>query len=64
MWKREKRLEPGVTMLELTHAVFALVQILQRVSLSKPRNPNVDTRWGKGGVRAFIVDQPAQVEVV
>lgn len=32
--------------LELTHVAFAWVQILQRVSLAKPGDTDVDTWWG------------------
>lgn len=44
--------------LALTHIAFARVQILHRVSLAKPGDTDVDARWGVGGVRHVVVDQP------
>lgn len=45
-------------LLELTHIAFAWVQILQRVSLAKPGDADVDAWRGRAGPRVFVIDQP------
>lgn len=44
--------------INLTDTAFAWVQILQRVCLAEPWDPDVHTWWGRGGMCGPIVDEP------